>query len=118
MKLILPKNKIDIRKLELEIYREFDSEIKRLEKELLYIKLYLLKIIKIRKNIRNSKLYLIQFIFNVKFIVIYQYLRNPKRAIFDFWKIKKIMRIAREGLEEVNQGSLTKIFEKFNETQS
>ena len=118
MKSILPKNKIDIRKIELEMYREFDNQIERLEKELSYIKLYLRKIIKIRKNIRNSKLYLIQFIFNAKFIVIYQYLRNSKRAIFDFWKIKKIMRIAREGLEEVNEGSLTKIFKKFNETQS
>jgi len=39
MKLILPKNKIDIRKIELEIYREFDNEIERLKKELSYIKL-------------------------------------------------------------------------------
>jgi hypothetical protein len=115
IKLRLPKDKIDTRKLELEIYREFDDQLKFLKKELLFLKLYLLKIIRIRKNIRSSKWNLIKFIFNANFKVIYYYLKDSKKAVLNFWRIKGGIRIAEEGLNEMNEYPLTKILKKYNE---
>jgi hypothetical protein len=114
----LPKDNIDARRLELEIYREFDNHLKDLEKELMFLKLYLLKIITIRKNIRDSKWYLIKFIFNAKFSIIYTYLKHNKKVILDFWKVKEGIKIAKQGLEEMNKSPLTQIIKKYNETQS
>lgn len=113
----LPIDNVDARKLELEIYREFDNNLKALEKEFMFLKLYLFKIITIRKNIRDSKWYLLKFIFNTKFSIIYAYLKHNKKVILDFWKIKEGIKIAKEGLKEMDQSPLTKIIKKY-ETQS
>jgi len=110
----LPKDKIDTRKLELEIYKEFDNQIKFLKKELSFVKSYLLKIIKIRKNIRSSNWNFIKFIFNANFKVIYYYLRDSKKAVLNFWRIKEGIRIAEEGLNDINEYPLTKIYKKYN----
>ena len=60
---------------------------------------------------------LIKFIFNTKLSIIYAYLKHNKKVILDFWKIKEGIKIAKEGLKEMDQSPLTKIIKKY-ETQS